>query len=392
MDLKETLKDTKKLNILYVEDSQSTRESTSIVLRDIFNEVILASDGEIGLDTYNTRKSDIDIIITDVQMPNMTGFEMIQHIRKDSPDVPIFIFSAYNESDFLFEAINYNVSGYILKPFDLFQLLKAIKTVIENINLKKHLENTVQEQIEKIREQERLIEKQSRQAAMGEIIDAVAHQWANPLTQISVLSSSMLFQNMEESLSLDEEQITEYGESILRQVKHMSETLDEFRSFFRMDKELLKVNLFELLDNTLVLVQDELRNNQIKHSIKGDKSIEVELIANEFKHVILNLISNSKYAFIDKNIINREISFEIKQKNNLISLEFSDNAGGIPENILDKVFNANITTKKTKGTGVGLYISKQIIEKIHGEINVQNNTNNGCTFTIVLKQIQNPHE
>lgn len=385
MNIKEILKDTKKLNILYVEDSQSTRESTSIVLRDIFHEVFIAHDGVSGYDTFSIKNDEIDIIITDIQMPNMNGFEMIEKIRKKSPDIPIFVFSAYNESDYLFEAINYNISGYILKPFDLFQFLKALKIVIENINLKKNLENKIEEQITYIRQQDQMIEKQSRQAAIGEMVDAIAHQWGNPLTQISVLASTMHFQNNTQGQILKKEQITEYADNIMMQVEHMSETLNEFRDFFKPSKNHEKINLLELIKQTLTLVQDELKNNQINYTLEGDNTIEVEIIPNEFKHVLLNFISNSRFAFEENNIDSRNIKFEITQDENNIYLNFSDNAGGVPLSIIDTIFNPNVTTKKEKGTGVGLYLSKQIIEKIHGELTVINNDNDGATFTVALK-------
>ena len=392
MNIKTILIDTKKLNILYVEDSESTRESTAIVLRDIFKNVFLASDGKIGFETYIQQQNEIDIIITDIQMPNVNGFEMIEQIRTKSPDIPIFIFSAYNEADYLFDAVNLNVSGYILKPFDLYQFLKALKIVIENINLKKNLENTVKEQILHIRKQDKLLEIQSKQAAMGEMIDVIAHQWGNPLSQISVLSSTMLYQNDEQNLNLTSEQIGQYGNSILQQVTHMNETLNEFRSFFRENKNYEKTNIFSLIHDSLILVQDQLKNNQINYVFTGEKSIELELIKNEFKHVILNLISNSKYSFIENNIDRRTIRFDIEQKDQYVVLEFSDNAGGIRKDIIDRIFQANITNKQEQGTGIGLYISKQIIEKSGGEIRVKNNIQNGATFTIVLKQTQSHHE
>jgi signal transduction histidine kinase len=391
MDIKELLKQTNKLTILYVEDSDTTRDSTSIVLHDIFKITYIATDGQNGLELYTQYQNEIDFILTDIQMPNMDGFEMIKRIRKISTDIPIFIFSAYDSSSYLFDAINLNVSGYILKPFELEQFTKSLQVTVENIYLKKNLEETIQKQIKIIRNQDQILEYQSRLAAMGEMIDAIAHQWKNPLSQISVYSSTMLYQNDSKLFHLTKEQIKEYGEAILAQTNHMTETLNTFRDFFRPKKNLTQIYLCDVIKNALSLVQDQLLKHNIKVNINCDSAILIELIENEFKHVFINLVSNSKDAFVEKNIHKREIYIDVYKKIDNIVIKFCDNAGGISKKFIDRVFIPNVTTKKTNGTGIGLYLTKQIVEKHSGEIKV-NNENHGACFTILLKRPQIPHE
>ena len=183
---------------------------------------------------------------------------------------------------------------------------------------------------------------------------------------------------------VDQEYCDNLYEKITSQTKHMTNTLDEFRTFLRPDKQTEKFSISSIIDNVLLLVNDEL----IKYSIAIEKDIKNDLmldgIKNEFKHLILNLISNSKDAFNEKDIQNRVIRFSIFKSENKIVLEVLDNAGGIPQKSIDKIFDANYTLKpKGKGTGIGLYMSRQIVQKHQGEIFVEN-INDGAKFRIVF--------
>ena len=135
----------------------------------------------------------------------------------------------------------------------------------------------------------------------------------------------------------------------------------------------------------MLLIKDELLKNNINIEKDIDQNIKLNGIENEFKHVILNLISNSKDAYIENNLEERIIGFNLFKQNKNIILEVYDKAGGIPQSIIDTVFNANVTTKKEgKGTGIGLYMTTQIIDKLNGKISVQNK-NNGAVFTITIQ-------
>ncbi len=218
--------------------------------------------------------------------------------------------------------------------------------------------------------QEDLLIQQSKVAAICEMLDAIAHQWKQPLNAISMYVTSIPLQY--EIGELNKEFIDKNTLRINHQIEHLANTLDEFRKFFRPNKEKKEFNIKETIASMLNLVKDEFQKYNIKITLKGDDLIAYGF-SNEYKHIILNIINNSKDAFIEKNIKNRKILIELKAEGVNTIVEVSDNASGIDEDILANIFDANFTTKKLdKGTGIGLYMSKIIVHNMKGEIYVHN--------------------
>lgn len=244
------------------------------------------------------------------------------------------------------------------------------------------LKQEIKHKIQEVEIRDTHLANQAKKALIGDMVDIIAHQWKQPLSIMSLyaidLYESVKFKEM------NEEYAKELSEKFKTQIGHLANTLNEFRTFFRPNELYDKFNLYENLINTVILVKDDLLKYHIDIDIKGDKNILVYGIANQFQHVILNFISNTKDAFIEKNIQNRQISIEFVESDTGITIEYYDNAGGIKNHILDKIFELNFTTKPIGvGTGVGLYISKLIVQKMNGEISVKNK-NNGVNFTIIL--------
>jgi len=220
-------------------------------------------------------------------------------------------------------------------------------------------------------ENAKMLEQQAKYAALGEMMDAVAHQWKQPLNAITMLTD-LLNMNYKEK-TLGDIYMKEYQEDMDIQVRHLLTTLSEFRSFLRPDKDVESFNLLETINSVLVLIKDEMLNNQIDIVVVCDKSITINVIKNEFKHIILNIINNAKDAFVENNIQKRKINIFVSQTVDKVEIEIGDNAGGIPENILPNIFKANITSKpEGKGTGIGLYMSKQIADKMSAKLTAQN--------------------
>ncbi len=270
------------------------------------------------------------------------------------------------------------VNDYAVKSREL------TKTKIKLQKLNQELEEEVARQVSELRHKDELLMKQAKDAAMGEIIDSIAHQWKNPLNAINVYSQSIkleyeLFGNPEQ------EMIFKSLDGIEDQVHHLVETLDEFRSFFRPNIPKQEITIKSIMDSVAILMKDELIKNKIHFKFSGDIENKVSIIPNQFKHVIINLMSNSKDAFNDNDIENRVISIDAKQHDTHTILKMSDNAGGIPLDIIDKIFDANFTTKEMgKGTGIGLYLTKQIIDKMDGKIKAYN-CSGGVCFEIEFK-------
>ncbi|WP_321468557.1 HAMP domain-containing sensor histidine kinase [Halarcobacter sp.] len=244
--------------------------------------------------------------------------------------------------------------------------------------LNDNLEEEIKKAVKEINEKNEIILKQSRDAMMGEMIDSIAHQWKSPLSVIKLIADSI---NLDIELfdGISEEELKVDTKKIIDKVDHLLETLDEFRNFFRPDIQTQTTCLFELTNSVSVLLKDELIKHKININVNNTTNKKVELIQNQFKHVLINLISNSKDAYIEHNISQKNININIFENEDFVVLEFLDQAGGIPENILEKIFEANFTTKqRDKGTGIGLYLTKQIIEKIDAEIKVFNKEKGTC--------------
>jgi len=271
----------------------------------------------------------------------------------------------------------------IIKQSDRQQL--QILQMNEELNLyKNHLEQKVEEEIQKRKEKEKMLLQQSKLAAMGEMMDAVAHQWKQPINSIKMYIE-MLGYDYEDNM-VDQEYINNFQQRIFSQIDHIINTLNEFRSFFRPNKETKEFDVKEMVDKVLLLVKDEFLKNQITVKINEIKNFKINGVENEFKHLILNIINNAKDAFNDNNIKKRLIEINIISDDKENKIEIIDNAGGIPEHIIDNIFDANFTTKEEgKGTGIGLYMSKQIAQKHNGDLIVQN-VENGAKFTFLINK------
>lgn len=230
--------------------------------------------------------------------------------------------------------------------------------------------------------QEKMLAQQAKMAAMGEMIDAIAHQWKQPLNAISMLSE--IIEMDFESGDIDEEYMKNHKEQVFSQIDHLLSTLSEFRSFFRPNKDSSMFNVKNAIDSVLILVKDELIKYTIEVEVNELNVIKIDGIENEFKHIILNIINNAKDAFNEKTITNPKIIIILKEKNNEKSIEIKDNAGGIPEYIIKDIFKPNVTTKEEgKGTGIGLYMSDQIAQKMGARLSVKN-VKDGANFSIFL--------
>lgn len=252
---------------------------------------------------------------------------------------------------------------------------------------KNRLEKRVQEEMDNVSEKEGLLKEQSRMAAMGEMIDAIAHQWKQPLNAISMAADMIRSEKTDnEDLLPKYVEANEMSDIIHHQIEHMTTTLSEFRSFFRENKQSADFSLEACIESVKVLLKDELIKNTIDIQQADQKDIMINGYENEFKHLLLNLINNAKDAFNERKVKHRIIAIGYNETEHHIVIQVVDNAGGIPEHMMKDIFHPNVTTKAAKdGTGIGLYMSSQIAQKHHGKLSVQN-TKNGARFTLTIKK------
>ena len=231
---------------------------------------------------------------------------------------------------------------------------------------------------------DKIIEQQSRLAAMGEMIDAVAHQWKQPLNAISMMID--ILKDDFETNDVDTEYVEDLDETIHLQIDHMVTTLNEFRNFLRPSTKNENFYINTVVQNVQILMKDELITQNLHLLLDIDQNIQIFGNKNEFKHLFINLINNSIDAFNEQNSPGRNINIRCFTKDRQIFIEVEDNAGGIPKNIIKHVFKPNVTTKSEgKGTGIGLYMTSQIITKNNGSISVKN-TKEGALFTIIFRE------
>ncbi|RXJ91162.1 hypothetical protein CRV01_02470 [Arcobacter sp. CECT 8983] len=260
----------------------------------------------------------------------------------------------------------------ITKEIEAQKKLKALNDNLENIvngktkelkDLNENLELKIKEEVEKNREKDKTLIQQGRFAALGEMIGNIAHQWRQPLSAISSTVSSMQVQR-ELGIAKDEDIDASY-KSIMKYVQFLNQTIEDFRSFFRKDKEKIKFNIIEVLNNSISITSAVYKDNEIVLTldIKEDQLIS-KGFPNELSQVFLNILNNAKDVLKEKKFEKRQVyikAYSTKQNN---VIDIFDSAGGIPPHIKDKIFDPYFTTKhKSQGTGIGLYMSKDIIEK-----------------------------
>ena len=246
---------------------------------------------------------------------------------------------------------------------DLEEKIKEKTKELEVIN--KNLEKRIKKAVEENRRKDKIMFQQSKLAAMGEMLQNIAHQWRQPLGSISLILQSIKLKN--EMNKLTAEYIDKKTEEALILADNMSKTIDDFKNFFRPDKTKKTFNIKECIYHSKQLISHMLNKYNIEMEIKIKENIEILGYKNELSHVCLNLLNNSIDALKDKNINPKKIYVIVKKEKKGIIISIIDNGGGIKEDCLEKIFEPYFTTKlKDKGSGIGLYMSKQIIEEHMG--------------------------
>lgn len=276
----------------------------------------------------------------------------------------------------------YLYRGVVIDITERKRTEKALRDSEERlVSLNSGLEERVDRAVREIREKDHLLIIQSRQAALGEMIGNIAHQWRQPLNMLALVLQNITFKF--EYGGLNAELMQHYQTEGLKTIEYMSQTIDDFRNYFKPEKEKKMFSVEQVIRNTYKLVEEDLKNDNVQLNIIIEKTSAILGYSNEFGQVLLNLIHNSKDAFLEKGVKNPIINITVTMDDTATYVKVADNAQGIPETILDKIFDPYFTTKKT-GTGIGLYMSRMLIEnQMGGKLTVQN-TAEGAEFTIKL--------
>jgi PAS domain S-box-containing protein len=255
--------------------------------------------------------------------------------------------------------------------------------ILQQMQLRKlnsTLEERVQAEVKKNREKDVMLIQQNRQAALGEILDHIAHQWKHPLATISLTAYLLKTDN-----ALNRDTVEETTGGIINQVNHLTQMLNDYRDFYRPDKEKSVFLIREGIDKALSFITPVLSNESIEVKVHADPDLYALGYLKEYAQVILNLLSNARDAFRERKVKRSKIVVKGFLKNKMAVVTVTDNAGGINETVLGSIFEMNFTTKEQNGgTGIGLYMSRSIIESDMGGDLTATNVAGGAQFCIRL--------
>jgi len=376
---KDLLASNKKLeSLLYMFDkkviaSRTNEEGIITYVTDAFSQVSGFSKEElIGQNHRIVKHPDMDAEIytklwdTISSGKNFTG--ELKNRRKDGSFywVDEIIFPEFNDE---------KIIGYFSIREDI-----TAKKEVENFN--DTLSSKIDAAVLENQKKDQLLLQQSKLAAMGEMMGAIAHQWRQPLNSLSI-KLQFIEDDFEDGM-IDEIYLKSYTKEGMKLVTFMSKTIDDFRNFFNIDKIKTHFDAHEKIEDTINILYAQLEKHDVKIKVSKN-TFSIFGHASEFQQVILNIVNNAKDALVEKSIKDGQINIEIESNENEGFIKISDNAGGIESNVIDRIFEPYFTTKEQgKGTGIGLYMSKMIIEdNMNGNLDVHP-FKDGVVFIIKL--------
>ncbi len=390
------------VRILMVEDNPADAMFIREMLLEMDNvRSIVTHAGTLSEAVRQLETTSSDIVLLDLTLPDSEWPHTMLSVIKCAPDVAVVILTGLDDEERAIQSLKKGAQDYLVKgdinsrllsrtvlhaierqglklKMMLFEEdLKQKQRLIGELNLT--LEQRVLEETAKNTEKEYMLLHQGRLAAMGEMIGNIAHQWRQPLNTLGLLVQDL--SHAERYGELNREYLDRSVEEAMKTINFMSRTIDDFRNFFRPDKEKTLFGLAETLNLTLSIVGDSFRNNNINIELEMQDDADIEGYPNEYSHVLLNILTNAKDIFLERGVEAPNVIIKLFCENGRSVITVADNAGGVKENIMDKIFDPYFTTKN-QGTGIGLYLSKVIIEKNMGGKLTVRNTGGGAEFRI----------
>ncbi|MDQ7045459.1 MAG: ATP-binding protein [Sulfurimonas sp.] len=411
-----------KINQIKISDFEHMRQDVSIIPFDQEKNLValIITDQTNIISTHNLLQANIqkvEELNRELLRERETIDEKIILLKVDTSCMITNISKAYTEllgftpddaiGQYLFDfdqfTIDKELNVKVLRHIEKKQVLKYEKTSLKKTGEDVWLLNTLVPQYNQMAEhigfiifsenitdaklvqehQEKLLEN-SRTVAMGEMVSMIAHQWKQPLSVVNTIIATLKIKK--ELNILDNTIVNESYEKIESTIKYLSETIDDFRNFFKINKELKTLTVKRIFEKSNHLLENEMKINNIKYTQDIDENLMITTFENELIQTIINILKNSIDAFKEKLQENQKLSVLVTEEKTHISMEIEDNAGGIPKEIIRKIFEPYFSTKSKNGTGLGLYICKTIIqEHLKGEITVQSSGNTTKTIIVLPK-------
>ncbi|MEA3522279.1 MAG: HAMP domain-containing sensor histidine kinase [Campylobacterota bacterium] len=317
---------------------------------------------------------------------------IIFKLQKTDPNEKL-IFNKQPQEEYQYLSDAITAKHNALQKLNIHLEDKVTQKTFELQNLNAFLEEKIEEAVTNLQQKEELFQRQSRHAQMGEMIAMIAHQWRQPLSAISATTFSILVKSKRKKFDFSTEKaqmahityLEKNLEKIEEYVQFLSQTIDDFRNFFKQEKLKEECSINDIVKKALQIIEEPLRNYNIEIKTELTSLKSTKLFKNEMTQVILNILKNAEDHFLENHISGSEISIYTYDCDKGIILEISDNGGGIDPHNIDKIFDPYFSTKKEKnGTGLGLYMSKVIIESHNNGILEVENRDKGATFIITF--------
>ena len=359
--------------ILIVDDSEENIELLTELLSK--HDLIPVLDSNSALNMA-MKEENIDLILLDIMMPDIDGFEICEQLKSNpkTAQIPIIFLTAKNNPQDIQKGFDLGAVDYVTKPFNPNELISRVETHLKLRAYEKELETKIEEGIKKDKLKEQMIHQQSKQAALGELLMHISHQWKQPLASLASI-------NLLNKAKLEKGEVISRDEHLKSLIKsedlmmYMSQTVETFQDFYKPSYEDKHFFISECIMDVLAIVEATFYFNGIKIDVISHEETETFGNINEFEQVIFSILNNAQNILRDRNIKNPTIKITIENQ----KLSIEDNGGGIKADNINDIFLPFISNHKNRG--IGLYLAKNIIEKNNG-ILTASNTKDGALFTV----------
>ena len=362
----------KDFSVLYVEDDEDSLDQLVQLLSRHCKAFLRANNGREGLEAFQSHRP--DIVITDIRMPILDGLSMISVIRSQSPDVPIIILTAVDLDPRMMKAIEANSAQLITKPFDNSRLLYVLADcVLRMPDIKKHDESVVEEQVQS--------DCMRQNCVMGEVIADITKQWRQQLSTIGLVVQGLQI-NYQCGL-LDSKQMEDSVSISMRTINQMSQTMEEFRRFITIERRREVRPVHEIVSRVLDVLGVSLRNHEIELEVIDEGGGNIDGYVDEYAQAVLSVVSYVKETLVKRRPHGGKIVVRCRRSDGRSVVTVHDNGSAMDPNVLVKLFEPElIPAQKAVKTGVGLYMSKIIIERFMGGQLTVGNLGDGVEFRL----------
>lgn len=365
--------------ILIVDDNPKNLQVAMNILKDY--SVIYAQSGEKALELV--KENDFDLILLDIIMPTLSGYEVCKIIKEDekTKDIPLIFLTVKDEEKDIVEGFNLGAVDYLTKPFQPEVLLKRVEihlklsSTINEVNLlNSNLTDIVKKQIEDIREKDKILIKQSKMVAISEMVDMMIEQIIYPLglikmqnqgLEIKLLSGNLVDDDILSAIKITNEQLTNFDI-----------TIEDFKNFFRQDARADDVNLNLMINSTLLFFKDIFIKDKIDVNINGNMGLTVSFVKSELKHILLKILFNILNLIKEKKLSSKNLNFIIESKGDFVELKIESGIEGIDDKFIENVLNSDeIELEDSSTNHLGLHLVKILIEKNDASLSIKNENN-----------------